>query len=63
MKTLIYVEKGYALVLYIIIIRIDIRMVSKIIRVVMRFPPVGCLMPATNKVSGVKSILGSIGSI
>lgn len=51
----------YVLVLYIMII--VIRMVSKIIRVVVRFPPVGCLMPATNKVSGVKSNLGSNGSI
>ena len=56
-----YVEKGYVLVLYIIII--IMRMVSKIIRVVVLFPPVDCLMPATKKVSGVKSILGSIGSI
>ena len=54
-------EKGYVLVLYIIII--IMRMVSKIIRVVVLFPPVDCLMPATKKVSGVKSILGSIGSI
>ena len=48
--------EGYVLVLYIIIILI--RMVSKIIRVIVRFPPVGCLMPAANKVSSV--ILGSI---
>ena len=59
-KTLTYVEEGYVLVLYIIMI--IIRMVSKIIREVVRFPPVGCLMPATNKVSSVRSIMGSIGS-
>ena len=51
MITLIHVEEGYVLVLYIIII--VIKMVSKIIRVVARFPPVGCLMPAANKVSSV----------